>query len=193
MAGYLRETRDEGILLDPKKELAALEIYVDADWSGNYFRKTAEDDASTAKSRTGFVVMYAGVPITWHSKLQSQIALSTTEAEYIALSSSLREGNPLMQLTNEMRERKILSVTKTPQVFCKVFEDNFGALELAVAPKMRPQTKHINLVYHHFRGFVRNKQVRIYAVTTEEQLRDLFTKPLDQNMFVKFRRRIMGW
>ena len=56
LVAYLRNSRDEGIVMDPKKERLSLEIYCDADWSGNYVKRTAEWDASTAKSRTGFVI-----------------------------------------------------------------------------------------------------------------------------------------
>ena len=75
-----------------------LEVYADADFSGNWNRKTAQHDSSTAKSRTGFIIYFAKCPIMWTSKLQTQIALSTTEAEYMALSSALREAIPLMEL-----------------------------------------------------------------------------------------------
>ena len=56
IAGYLGDTRNQGIIIDPRKELLCLEVYADADWSGNYFKKTASEDPSTAKSRTGFVI-----------------------------------------------------------------------------------------------------------------------------------------
>jgi hypothetical protein len=57
----------------------------DADFSGNYNHKTAADDPSTAKSRSGCVIFYAGCPIYWASKLQTEIALSSTKSEYISL------------------------------------------------------------------------------------------------------------
>ena len=67
----------------------SLEVYADADFSGNWYKPTATDDASTAKSRSGYLVLYASCPIIWSSRLQTQVALSTTEAEYISLSQSL--------------------------------------------------------------------------------------------------------
>ena len=132
----------------------SLEVYADADFSGNWYKPTAADDASTAKSRSGYLVLYAGCPIIWSSRLQTQVALSTTEAEYISLSQSLREVIPIINLLKELQEKNIHTVSSVPTVFCKAFEDNSGALEIAKTPKMRPRTKHLNLVYHHFREHV---------------------------------------
>ena len=139
------------------------------------------------------MISFAGCPILWQSKLQTQVALSTTEAEYIALSQSMRETIPIMQIFEELTRKKIVELREKPEVFCKAFEDNTGALELATVPKLRPRTKHINLVYHHFREHVRNKKIEIIKIGTEDQVGDLFTKPLAQNLFQKFRKRIMGW
>jgi hypothetical protein len=71
-------------------------------------------DPSTAKSRSGWVIFYAGCPVSWASKLQSQVALSTTEAEYIALSQALRDVIPVMNLLQEMRERKFQVICNEP-------------------------------------------------------------------------------
>ena len=76
---------------------------------------------------------------------------------------------------------------------CKVFEDNTGALTLATAPKMRPRTRHINLIYHHFREEARKGTIGITAVNTLDQKAGIFTKPLAQNLFQKFRKQLMGW
>ena len=76
---YLVGTQDRGIILNPRDH--SFDCWVDADFVGNWDRVNADVDPSTAKSRTGFVITYAGCPITWASKLQTEIALSTTEAE----------------------------------------------------------------------------------------------------------------
>ena len=82
----------------------------------------------------------------WTSKLQTEIALSTVEAEYIALSQSLREVICMMQMAEEMKAREIpLFGDAQTTIMCNAFEDNTGALELAKVPKMRPRTKHINI------------------------------------------------
>jgi hypothetical protein len=126
------------------------------------------NDVSTTKSRTGYIISFAGCPITWASKLQTQIALSTTEAEYIALLQCLREVIPMINLTTEFNRLGVCSYCTVPKVYCKAFEDNSGALELAKTQKMRPRTKHINLVFHHFRDYVRCGLIVIYPVGTLE-------------------------
>ena len=85
---YLKKTKHRGIILDPDRA-KSLEVYADADFSGNWNKNTAEHDSSTAKSRTGYIILYAGCPIIWCSKLQTQVSLSTTEAEYVSLSLNL--------------------------------------------------------------------------------------------------------
>ena len=97
---YLKGTKDKGLTLKPGDE--SFKVYVDSDFCGQWDRITAEEDASTSKSRTGHVITYAGCPFLWNSKLQTQVALSTTEAEYIALSQALRNTIPIMQLLKEM-------------------------------------------------------------------------------------------
>jgi hypothetical protein len=85
---YLKKMRNLGLEFkpDPKK---GFECYCDADFSGNWKKTFAAVDPGTAKSRSGWIIFYVGCPISWASKLQSQVALSTTEAEYIAMSQFL--------------------------------------------------------------------------------------------------------
>jgi hypothetical protein len=93
---YLLATRDKGIILKPQEE--SFDCYVDADFSGGYHPDEGEDDSSTAKSRTGIFISYASCPIIWKSTMQTTVALSTTAAEYVALSTAMREVLPLMEL-----------------------------------------------------------------------------------------------
>jgi hypothetical protein len=146
---YLKKMHDLGLKFkpDPKK---GFKCYCDADFSGNWNREFAPVNPSTAKSRSGWIIFYAGCPISLTSKLQSQIALSTTKAEYIAMTQALCDVIPIMNLIQEMRELNFKVVCIKPYVYCKVFEDNAGALELARLPKLHPRTKHINVCYHHF-------------------------------------------
>lgn len=192
LAKYLKGTRNQGMILNPTKD-KSFEVWVDADFSDNWSKGTAMYDPSTAKSRSGYVLTYGDCPIFWSSKLQTQIALSSCEAEYISLSQSLRDAIPIMRLLQELKDLNFQEEYLKPKVHCKVFEDNTGALTLATAPKMRPRTKHINLVYHHFREEVRKGTIEILSMKTDEQRADIFTKPLAQNLFQKFRKQIMGW
>jgi len=154
-----------------------LECYVDADFAGGW-NKADANNADAVMSRTGYVLMYAGCPLTWCSKLQTEVALSTTEAEYIALSQALREVIPLIQLLKEINEVFPIDLP-TPKVRCKVWEDNNGCITLAKEQKFSPRTKHIAIKYHHFRQHVKDGTLIILPIDTKEQIADIFTKPLD--------------
>lgn len=192
LAKYLKGTASKGIILQPDPS-KSLEVWADADFCGNWFPKTAQKDPSTSKSRTGYVITYAGCPIAWSSTLQTLATLSSTEAEYVALSTALRHAIPLMELLKELQRNGFDIFTDVPRIFCKAFEDNAGALEMARLPKMRPRTRHINQVYHHFRDWVRRRALTLYPVDTLEQLADILTKPLPLNLLIKFREKLLGW
>ena len=136
--------------------------------------------------------MFAGCPITWQSKLQTEIALSTTESEYIALSSAMREVIPFLNLLKEISGVFDLKMT-TPVFNCKVWEDNESCIKVATSPKFTPRTKHIAIKYHHFRRFVQDKTVTIHSIDTSEQIADIFTKPLAEKDFCYLRKKLMGW
>ena len=129
----------------------------------------------------------------WSSKLQTEIALSTTAAEYVALSMAMREVLPLIELLQELRKFGLIKGINTPKVYCKVFEDNSGAIEIAKAPKMRPRTKYLNTKYHHFRDQVENGTIQLNYIGTDEQQADILTKAVDTRTFEKHRKAIMGW
>jgi hypothetical protein len=192
IAKYLRDTSNQGIILRPLPE-RSFDVYADADFVGNWHRMTASDDPGTAKSRSGYVIQYAGCPIAWCSKLQTIIALSSCEAEYISLSESLRDTIPLMNLIHEFKEHGFPVTSSQPKVYCKAFEDNSGALELARLPKIRPRTKHINIKYHHFREYVRLGLIEMLPISTTEQIADIFTKPLAQNAFLHLRKALLHY
>jgi hypothetical protein len=107
-------------------------------------------NAGNVYSRTGwYVIWYAGCPIQWQSKLQTEIALSTAEAKYIALSQALRETLPM---TNLMKEISVIFplYLPLPKFIIKVREDSQSCIAMANNPKLSPQTKHIAIKYHHF-------------------------------------------
>ena len=167
-----------------------LEYYVDADFAGDYNKENSENPKSVL-SRTGYVIKYANCPILWISRLQSEIALSICESEYIALSTALRDVIPLMGLLEEVSDAFSIRMNK-PIMHCKVFEDNNGALELAKAPKIRPRTKHIAIKYHHFRAHVESGKIEIRPIDTNMQQVDIFTTPLALAQFRYLRKLIMG-
>ena len=169
---YLKGTPHEGITLRPDTQ-QSFQCWVNTDFAGNWKPEGAQHDPMTAKSRSGWIIQYAGYPITWASKLQTLTALSTTEAQYVALSMAMREQLPLIQLLKEVVAHKVDASLQRTTIHIKAFEDNSGALEMAKVHKMRPRTKHLNNVYHHFRESMQNNEVTLIAISTENQLADL--------------------
>ena len=133
---YLLKTKDQGLVMKPDKS-RGLECFVDADWAGAWQDRSSYDPSS-AHSRTCYVIMFAGCPITWTSKRQTLIALSTTKAEYIALSSALREVISIKNLMDELWGQGFPLQPMTPKITCKVFEDNKSCIEIATNHKTRP-------------------------------------------------------
>ena len=124
--------------------------------------------------------------------MQSEIALSTTEAEYIALSQAMRDLIPFLDYMEEM-DSIFGQKTDKPTVHCSLFEDNNGALELAKTPRYRPRTKHIAVKYHHFRSHVKSGKIKIEPIDTREQIADQFTKGLPTDLFQHLRYKLLGW
>jgi len=81
-----------------------LETVCDADFCENRDQETAHVGRATAKSIIVNIIMIAGCPLTWSSKMQTETALSTTRAEFIAFSEVLRTSIPVMNLTDELKE-----------------------------------------------------------------------------------------
>ena len=187
---FTKRTKQQGIVFRPDTQ-RSIDTYVDASFAGEW-NSTWSDEPSSVMSRTGYVIMFARCPIIWCSKLQTEIALSTTESEYIALSQSLRDVIPLIELLRELRAA-IPRNENSPTMHCTVHEDNQGCIDLVKTPRMRPRTKHIALKYHHFRSFVRNGSISVEYVDTGSQIADIFTKALGDVQFAKLRNMLMGW
>jgi hypothetical protein len=175
---------NEGITFNPTNQ--NFKVWAYADYAGLWDRETAEDQPVTAKSQTGYLSTYADCPITWASQLQMEYALSTTKAEYIALSTALRHIIPLIQLVKEIKAMTNIPMHYKPTICCTAFEDNAGAIKLAKVPKMRPRTKHINPKYHHFCQHFPNGSILVQQVKSQDQLADIFTKNLPKELFLKF-------
>ena len=141
--------RQGGLILRPD-QTKSLEVYVDADFAGAWDKSLAGIDKDTARSRHGYIITYAGIPICWKSQLQQENALSRTQSEIMGLSYALREAIPIIELLREAQGYGFNVYKEGTKVHCKVFEDNSGAVEIAKFPKARPRTKHINNRLFHF-------------------------------------------
>ena len=187
---YLKATADIGLVLKPNGS-NRLTASADADFAGSWNFKNS-DEASSVLSRSGYLIMFSNCPILWVSKMQSEIALSTTEAEYICLSQCIRDLIPIRTIIKELAPILNMEISNSI-IKSTVFEDNKGAIELANEPKYRPRTKHIGLKWHHFREHVKNGTVKVKYIDTKEQLADCLTKPLPRPQYVQLRYGIMGW
>jgi hypothetical protein len=145
---YLAATKDKGFILKPSGH--KFECYVDSSYAEDWKQHTAMNYPSTAESRTGYMINFLQCPLVWASRLQTEIALSLTEAECTALSMASREILPLLSLAKEASKNKIINKVETPVIRCKIFEDNQEAVEMANVHKMHPRTKHLNIKYHFF-------------------------------------------
>jgi len=197
---YLLGTLNRGIAYVPDTK-KGLECYVDADFAGGWAKADA-DNPDNVLSRTGYIVMYAGCPLIWASRMQTEISLSTAESEYIALSTAMRDVLSIMQLMDEVNKIFPLMTVK-PKVHCKlrkhenkldckVYEDNESCIAMAKNRQFSPRTKHIAIKYHHFRRHV-NKTITLHSIDLSEQLADALTKPLEAPQFAYLRKKYSGW
>jgi hypothetical protein len=188
---YLHRTSDKGTIVRPTGDLS-VDCYVDADFAGLHGRDP-DYAPSSAKSRTGYIITLGGCPILWKSQLQTEISLSTLEAEYSALSASMRTLLPLRSLLNE-----IVAALKLPPQFkstirCRVFEDNNGALLLATNQRITNRTKYFLVKWHFFWSHVQNGDVNVLKIDTAEQWADYLTKGLSREAFERIRKLVQGW
>ena len=101
-----------------------------------------------------------------------------TGAEYISLSTALRDTIPLVLMAREHWEKLSINIyCDAINVHCHCFEDNSGALELAKLPKTSPRIKHIIICFHHFKEYVRQGEIKIHAIDTNDQIAVMLTKP----------------
>jgi hypothetical protein len=125
--------------------------------------------------------------------LAGEISLSSTKAEYTGLSYALREAIPLMELLCEIQQQGMPVTDNHAKVYCKVFEDNSGTLEMVKVFKFRPRAKHLNVELHHFCSYIKSGQISNHAISTTEQLADYLTKPVNATTLQYLRKLVMGW
>jgi hypothetical protein len=132
-----------------------------------YADATHASDKKSAKSMTGFVVLLNGAAVSWKSKRQRTVALSTAEAEYVALSETAREVLFL---------RGLMADLGFPQPATVVNEDNQPAIHLALNPETTARTKHLNIALHHVRDLIQDSTLTLQYCATEHMLADSLTK-----------------
>ena len=133
---YLLKANDKGLIFHPDKT-RGLECYVDADFAGSWHNRSSHDPISS-HSRTGYVICYGGCPIVWSSKLHPLIALSTTEAEYIALSSALRDVINIQHLMKELQLKGFKLHKQCPSYTAKYLRITRALLKLQLTTRRDP-------------------------------------------------------
>jgi hypothetical protein len=146
--------------------------YSDADWAGCKINR---------KSTSGTFQFLGRSLVSWASKKQNYVALSTTEAEYIAAGHCCAQFLWMRQTLKDYGYK----LTKVP-LLC----DNESAIRMADNPVEHSRTKHISIRYYFLRDHQQKGDIEIAYVNTKEQLADIFTKPLDEQTFTKLRHEL---
>lgn len=135
--------------------------YVDADHAG---------DISDRKSFSGYIFILGGAPISWESKKQRTVALSSAEAEYVAMSEACRESTFLKRLIEELTTKECHAIM--------LYSDSQSAIQIAKNPVHHQRTKHIDVRCHYIREALNDNIVKVEYLQTEEMTADILTKAL---------------
>jgi hypothetical protein len=161
---YLRGTADWALCLGGTDRGVQLSGYCDADWAG---------DLDERRSTPGYTFSLGRGSISWASKKQPTVALSSTEAEYMAASNAAREAVWLRQLLTELGFAPVAPTV----IQC----DNQGALALVKNPVKHARTKHIDVQHHFIRELVEQGKVALEYCPTDRMVADVLTKPLHRD------------
>jgi len=159
---FVMDTEDYGLKIEPTiDDLTNWDIvmYTDSNYAG---------DKDTRISVTGYVLFLCGVPIAWKSKAQKSVSLSSSEAEYVALSEAVKEIRFVYYLLTSFGINVILPI--------KVRVDNIGAIFMSENVTTSNRTKHVDIRYNYVREFVEDGFIEISFVRSEDNRADIFTK-----------------
>ena len=169
---YLKGTNDYGVLFPIQTGRSNHQLigYSDSDWCG---------DKVDRRSTSGYVFKFMNAVISWSSKKQNIVALSSCEAEYVSASDAAQQMLWLESLLDELKVGYVKPV--------QLLVDNKSAISLAKNPVAHGRSKHIETRFHFIRDQVNKKKLELVYCTTEDQLADVFTKPLRVERFEKLR------
>ena len=163
---YLAGTQQRGLWYGVKGKGKG---YTDADWG------TGDDQRSIG----GYTFILNGAAISWHSKKQGTVALSSTEAEYMALTQAVKQSICVQGLLRDLGAVGHLDEMKEINV------DNKGAIALARNAEFHTRTKHIDIQYHFIREYIQNHIVTLSYCPSSTMTADIFTKALPHPSFIK--------
>lgn len=167
---YLTGTRTFGIKFEDDGK--TLQGFSDSDWAG---------DPDSRYSRSGGLIWRNG-PIEWTSSLQKVLTHSSTEAEYVALSSLSRDLDYFKDLSIEIHLQNIAPII--------VHSDNTSAIHLSESEAINSRNRHMDIRLHHIRELVVNGTIAMQHISTDDNPSDIFTKSLGKEKFTKFRNLI---
>lgn len=156
---YLKGTINKKITYT--KQPTEIQGYCDADWAG---------DEDERKSTTGYVFTLQHGAISWCSKRQQTVAISTTEAEFMSMTAAIQESIWLKKLENEI----FINSVRIIKLYC----DNIGAINFAINNTYSARTKHIDIKQKFVHQKVREKVVELIHLATNEMPADILTKPV---------------
>jgi hypothetical protein len=174
---YLKQTKD--ICFTYKRACdntpPSLCCYADASWAPS---------PDTRRSVSGYAILFSGASIQWRSHLQSVVALSSTEAEYISAAEAARE---IVTLRRFLSELGYIPHSPTP-----IFVDNTACVQLAKDWDAHHRTKHVDIRYHFIRQAVDEKALTVHHVPRTEQPADIMTKSASKLELTAFRHVLLG-
>jgi hypothetical protein len=158
--------------------------FTDSDWAS---------DSTDRKSQGGHVILtcHDGGAISWRSRKQDLIALSTLEAEYIACSEASREARWLLQLQRDIHASQ--NQASPPSSLLPIYCDNQGALTHITTGVIKARTKHIDVCYHNSADLHAGKIVDYSYVDTNDNVADILTKPLTKEKHMQFTKGMGLW
>ena len=168
---YLVGTQDYKLIYLNKSD-KGLCAYMDSDWAADKIRW---------QSVTGYFFKLAGGVISWQSHTQKTVALSSMEAEYMAISNCSKQAIWIKALLSEIR----IWLKSVP-----IYGDNQGSIFIASNPVQESRTKHINIWYHFIYDLISAKEVELIFVPGEMNPANMFTKNLAKVKFTKFREEL---
>ena len=144
---YIQGTKDNVLLFNPFKKLV-VDCYDDADFAGLWGHENPQAPIC-GRSRTGFVVTFANCPLLWVSKLQTEIAISTINSEYVEFSHSVRALLTLKSLIKEVIDNLGIDIENLKFVSSStIYEYNNRSIVVTTSPRITPTSKHIDVKYH---------------------------------------------
>jgi hypothetical protein len=170
---YLHDTADLGLVF--RGTLQPLSGYTDSDWAG---------DPDTRRSTSGYVFTLGSAAISWSSKRQPTVSLSTCEAEYIGQTNTTKEAIWLQGFLKQINPGDPgLGATI-------IYGDNQGAITLAKNDQFHGRVKYIDIQHHFVREKLAEGRINLRYVPTSEQVADGLTKALCRDKFVVFRKAV---